>query len=111
MTAALPIAGPHGIPRSDAIDGLGSQFMTVPVTAPTIWHPNFGHPPVFVPEYDDQPCPPNLIHIDEAQNARVRVKLRNDMEPAESWPVFGRPLKTRWTLTRCDFDIKLWRPA
>jgi hypothetical protein len=79
--------------------------------AAILWHANTGHPPVFYPLSEDDPCPPNKIDAEEADNARVRVKLRNGMEPEESWPVFGRPLQTRWTLLRQAFDILLWRRA
>ncbi|WP_327752923.1 hypothetical protein VVT58_15540 [Sphingobium sp. SJ10-10] len=75
------------------------------------WHPNTGRPPIFCPEHPDQPCPPHLFAKSEAAGARARVKLRNGVQPDESWPVIGRPLPTRWTLTGCSFDILEWKRA
>jgi len=81
------------------------------MTEPTNWHPNRGHPPVFYPLSEDEACPPDLIHADEADGARVQVRLRNGVKPRESWPVFGRPIPTRWTRTRAPFDITHWSRA
>lgn len=75
------------------------------------WHPNRGEPPVFEPDYPGEACPPNLIHCEEAGRSKVFVRLRNGAEPRESWPVFGRPIPTRWSLLGNGFDIRFWRRA
>ena len=79
------------------------------MTAAPLWYRNTGQPPIFYPLEPDEPCPPHQIHMDEAPSARVMVRLRNGRQPAASWPVIGRPLPTRWTLTRDPFDITHWR--
>lgn len=76
-----------------------------------IWQPNMGRAPVFHPDHPDQAVPPHLFTASEASGARVHVRLRNGMEPDGSWPVIGRPVPTRWSLTGHDFDIVAWRRA
>ncbi len=68
----------------------------------TVWHPNCGYDP-----NRDLPedAPPIL---------RVYVRLRNGMEPADSWPVStGKADTTRWAfgMKEHPFDIIAWRPA
>ncbi len=46
----------------------------------------------------------------EAEGRRVRVRLRNGLRPAESWPGDGR-FGCRWTLTGDPFDILEWEIA
>jgi|GEM_PF-6195083 len=75
------------------------------------WHRNAGEPPIFEPSDEGEHCPPNLIHVDEAANASVYVRLRNGSEPARPWPVYGRPARTRWSIEGSPFDIKDWRRA
>ena len=68
----------------------------VEAEAVSAWQPNTGEAP-----YPGEGEPP----ID-----RVRVKLRNGVEPAETWPVStGRAETTRWSLTGHPFDIVAWR--
>lgn len=75
------------------------------------WKKNTGRAPVFHPDHPDQPCPPGLFAQAEAEGGRVRVRLRNGIEPEGSWPVIGRPKPTRWSLTGHDFDILDWKRA
>lgn len=85
--------------------------MRPPISAPPGWHANRGHPPVFYPLHEDDPCPAALIHADDAETARVMVRLLNGRKPEAGWPIFGRPYPTRWTLTGDPFDITHWRRA
>lgn len=80
------------------------------MTAAT-WHPNPGYPPLFDDGDDEDLCPPDLIRRSEADGARVMVELRNGRRPDHSWPVIGRPMPTRWSLTGCLWDIVRWRRA
>ena len=42
----------------------------------------------------------------------VFVRLRNGIQPPQSWPVdTGRAQSTRWSLTGDAFDITHWRAA
>lgn len=75
------------------------------------WLSNAGQAPVFYPSFREEECPPHLFAESEAAGARVRVRLRNGREPDDSWPVIGRPVPTRWTLTGGEFDIVAWRRA
>lgn len=75
------------------------------------WHPNKGHAPVFYPTWPEEPCPAGLVHEHDAADARIAVRLRCGREAKGDWPVLGRPLPTRWTLTGDDFDIVEWRRA
>ncbi len=75
------------------------------------WHKNTGLAPVFYPKHPEQKCPVHLFTENEAESARVRVRLRNGREPDGSWPVAGRPNPTRWSLTGHDFDITEWTRA
>jgi hypothetical protein len=79
--------------------------------SPPGWFPNKGRPPVFYPLDENDPCPPDMIHADQADTARIWPRLRNGRQPQQTWPVIGRPLPTRWTLTGDLFDITHWRHA
>lgn len=62
------------------------------------WHENKGKAP--------------RLPGDDAPILKVFVRLRNGIEPAESWPSLGgRNGETRWGLTNDPFDITHWRPA
>lgn len=64
-----------------------------------LWQPNTGR----APYRDEEDGPPIL---------RVFVRLRNGLEPSDSWPVStGRRETTDWKLSRHPFDIVEWREA
>jgi hypothetical protein len=47
---------------------------------------------------------------EEAFGKRVRVRLRNGLEPKETWAASGRDA-CRWTLENHPFDIMEWELA
>ncbi len=75
------------------------------------WRPNPGHPPVYDDSEDDTDCPADRIPASEAASARVMVRLANGREPPMSWPIYGRPIPTRWSRSASPFDIDQWRRA
>lgn len=72
------------------------------------WQPNPGRPPVFTPRRAE-PCPADRVLASDAEKVRVHVRLRNGREA--TWPLLGRPVPTRWSLTGCGFDIMFWKRA